>query len=183
MATRAELPLGFGWQEVPQMRAAFPKPGGWSYRYEDAPGTQACFITKESFFPGVFLPTTEEIEAGQGFKTGLSVNSFPGVTRRTGRLAVELARSFFQTSLLTPIDQLEVLQDPPLVIYRRQFRSEAEVAGIRGATPTRYYVEMTANPRTDRTYMIMFETPAELWQQYRDAAEVMVKNRVLNPDF
>jgi hypothetical protein len=57
-------PVGFTWQEVPELKAAFLKPNGWFYRKEEQQGTFAIFITKE------------DISKGGEFQTGLTLNVF-----------------------------------------------------------------------------------------------------------
>jgi hypothetical protein len=57
-------PLGFTWQEVRELKAAFLRPNGWFFKSENNKGTLAYFIRKES------------IENGGEFQTGLTVNVF-----------------------------------------------------------------------------------------------------------
>ena len=40
-------PPGFSGQEIAELKAAFLKPNGWSFKREEQKGTLAYFITKE----------------------------------------------------------------------------------------------------------------------------------------
>ncbi len=178
---RGELPAGFAWQEVPQLRAAFPRPDGWSYRFEQIQDTQACFITRESFHPGVWMPTPEDVDRGQGFKTGLSVNSFAGIARKLGVSPAVFARSALTTNrLLVPESGVVTSKDGPLASYKGYFTSLRGVMGLERMPSIRYYMEAVGNNRTDRAYVVMFETPAELWEQDKEIAKVIIDNRVLD---
>ena len=183
---RAELPPGFSWREVPQLRAAFTMPDGWVFRYENAFGTQACFITRESILAERFSTSPEgvrqQVQEGKGYKTGLSVNSFEAIAKKLGVSPAIFARSALTTnSFLIPEGRLEISQDGPLHIQRGYFRSGNRLLASRGMPPIKYYMETVGNNQTDRAYVLMFETPAELWEQDRNIAEVVINNRVLDP--
>jgi len=185
---RPELPQGYSWQEVPGLRAVLPMPDGWYFKYEDAPGTIACFITRERILSdeGFSSPKVarQQVMEGQGFKTGLSVNSFADISKRIGISPVIFARSALTTNpLLISESRIEVFQDGPLFIHQGYFRSGSRLLASRGLPPIKYYIETVGNSLTNRAYILMFETPAELWERDKEIAEVIIKNRILDPGF
>lgn len=182
--TRDKLPLGYSWQEVPEMRTAFPKPDRWHYRYQAVGDTQACFITREQILANGFFTTPQEVTSGQGFGTGLTVDTLPGIYRNFRVSAAEFAISALTTNpLLNPEGDIETTQDRQLAVYRGYFRSGSRLLAHRGIPATRYYIEATGNNQTDRVHVIMFETPEELWEQYKEVGKVIIDNRVLGQDF
>lgn len=184
---RSELPQSYQWQEVPELKAAFPKPDEWFYRYEDLLGTRACFITREPILADHPFTTRQEfiegVATGKGFRTGLHLNSFGKVSKRTGVSPTTLARrALTQNPLLIPQSRLEVVQDRPLITYRGYFRSGSQLLVSKGMPPLHYYMEATGNNKTDRIYMIAFETPEELWVEDCRLAKVMIENRLLSKE-
>lgn len=59
-----KAPVGFTWQEVPELKAAFLKPEGWFFKQENKNGTLAYFITQE------------DLAKNGEFATGLTINVF-----------------------------------------------------------------------------------------------------------
>lgn len=184
--TRGELPAGFVWQEVPELRAAFPKPDGWFYRYQSAPGTLACFITREQITTEGFVDAASEEAAKKasesGFKTGLSVNVIDNYGLRMARSVVAAARGMITEPRepLALLTQVKRRRNDPLMSYSGEFHSKATRIGDTPIHPIHYHIEITGNPKTDRLYILNFETPEELWGQDKEIAQTIIDNRVLD---
>lgn len=181
---RAELPSGYSWQEVPQIQAVFPLPKDWHYKYQQIQGTQAFFITKERILADSPLTSLQDARAGNGFRTGLSVNVFSDILSRTGNTPDALALAALTTNPLLHLEgNLDAYKEGSLAVHRGYFKSGSRLLAYRGMPPIRYYIEGTGNNNTNRAYLMMFETPEELWEQYKDIAKIIIENRILNQDY
>jgi hypothetical protein len=183
-AETREVLVGYTWREVAQIRAGFPMPDGWFYRYEHMQGTDAVFMTKELIRGNDPFTSLQDVQSGQGFSTGLTVNTIGNISRKVGASAVLFARRAVTTNpLWVPERALETKREGPLTIYRAWCRSGSRQLAARGMYPARYLIEAIGNRQTDRFYLIMFETPAELWEQDKAIAEMMIDKKELDHTF
>lgn len=179
-----DLPAGYTWREIPQIGAGFPQPDGWFYKFDHVQGTDAVFITRELIRAEGFFTSAEDVKSGQGFRTGLALNTVGGISVKLGVRARVFARgSLTANPLLVPESSLETRQEESLTIFRGYFRSGSRLLADRGMPPIKYLIEAIANERTDRWYLVMFETPIELWPNDRDIAEILVGKKRLDPNY
>lgn len=176
---RPELPEGYSWQECPGLQAAFPKPEGWFYEYDDIQGTRACFVTREQITTRA--NDWDSVAAGRGFRVGLSVNCLMNLQRRTGNSPGKFAKDALATNdLLVPEGLVERISQNPFVFYRGYFRSRMTLNGT--LREVVQYMQSVGNIKTGSAYILAFETPGPEWTQYQDMAEVMIKNSLLSPN-
>ena len=72
----------------------------------------------------------------------------------------------------------------PLVVYRGHFRTiSGRILAGRVLDDRHIYSEVAANNRTDKVYVIMFESPMDKWEADREIAETMTNGRRLSPNF
>ncbi len=185
---RGSLPPGYSWQEVPEMRATFPKPDAWFYKYAEVLNTQACFVTRERILadrPAVTLKEMiEMVKKGRGFETGLSVNTFSGISEGLDVSPAVFAKNVLTTNfLLVPESDLKTEQDGDLTTFKGYFRSGSRLLASRGMPPLKYYIQTAGNAATDRAYILMFEVPAKLWEENKETAQVVIDNARLDPTF
>lgn len=186
MATEAKdrIPEGYSLREVPQMRATLLMPHGWFYKFDQVRETQACFLTREPILADQFFTKPEDVASGRGFKTGLSLNTFPRVSQKIKTKASVFARLALTTNpLLVREGPIETKKQGPLRIYRAPFRSGSRLLADKGMPPIRGLIEGIGNDATDRVYIIMFETPAELWSKDQIVAQTMMDRKEIDPGF
>jgi len=185
-----ELPSGYTWRECGPIKAKFPMPQEWFFKELASRNTQNFFMSREQIQikdeflisspgGGIDLKTTNP----EGyFKTGLTVNVFFNTYKNLRRTASAMAGYFMEDppKELIPTSQIIRQRDGNLIIYRRFFRSEIPVLRGIKMVPANYYVEFTANNRTDTAYHVMFETPSEKWGEDEAIARMMIENRVLD---
>lgn len=134
-------PVGFTWQEIPELKAAILKPEGWFYKREEQKGTLAYFITKEN------------IDKNGRFQTGLTVNVF----HLKKDSAVERAKGIIQ-QLATTKNVKAFGQDAGTF---RKFACLAKDTDSSGTTVM--YTLAVANPKTNTLYLLIFESPEQEW--------------------
>lgn len=175
--TRPELPEGYRWQEVPEFRAAFPRPDGWHYKFVASVGVLFCAITKEpiTIRANDWRAITEE----QGYRTGLAVHCIAAFQRKTGRTAGKAAKEFLtDNSLIRPMGELVHFRQEPLVMWRGYVGSRMSTA--RGPQEIRHYVQTAANIRTGTFYLLDFESYEEDWEENEPVAKVMIEKSTLS---
>jgi hypothetical protein len=134
-------PVGFAWQEIPELKAALLRPNGWFFKREETKGTLAYFITKES------------IDNGGEFQTGLTVNAF----RHKKDNAVESAKNFIDQIATKKHGEKWAKEAGPF----KEFGCLTRDTDATGTTVTQTL--MVANPKTNTLYLLIFESPAPTW--------------------
>jgi hypothetical protein len=145
-------PPGFSWQEIPELKAAFLKPDGWSFKREEGKGTLAYFITKQ------------DISKGGEFQTGLTVNVF--------HLKTDSAADRAQALIAQMADQHHVrstaYQAGPFLEFACDLKDT-------DATGTIVMHALTiANPKTNTMYLFIFESPEADWDAAWKIGEQMI---------
>lgn len=161
-----EPPTGFQWQQLPELKAAFLKPEGWHVKHRAEGETQAYFIT------------LEDLDKQGTFLTGLSVNSIPKVSAQTKLWAKQCARQLHERvkldSTVTILKEWENPQ-PPFVMYGMQTEKKVE-----GGLKVRIHQLLVANEKTDRLYVITFESTATFWDAAWKIGDVLMTKFVLD---
>ena len=139
---RPDPPVGFTWQEIPELKAALLRPDGWYYKREESKGALAYFITKES------------IAKGGEFQTGLTVNVF----RRRKDSAVDTAKLYIDKVSA----QYHAEKWAKTVGPFEEFGCLSKVTDSTGTTVTQSL--MVANPKTNTLYLVIFESPESNWE-------------------
>ena len=137
-----KAPEGFGWHEVPAIRAAFLVPKGWHVREQRDGDKLAVFITQEAFTPP------------QPFEVGATINVFrndPGAPERVKRTLEKLASAH-------SVELRRGSSAGAFAILACQFESPRE-----GKEPIRAHAMGIANAETNTAYLVFFESPASRW--------------------
>lgn len=161
-----EAPSGFSWKRLPEIKAAFLMPDGWHFKHEHENSTDAFFIT------------LEDIDKQGSFLTGLSVNAIPNVSKKTKLWVKEYAlRLHSQIKQDTTIKVIDEWQNPqgPFMVYG--MRSEKVVNDK--MTMVMYQL-IVANEKTDRLYVIAFESMKDIWEAAWRLGDVMMTKFVLD---
>lgn len=164
--TLPEPPLGFVWQRMPELKAAFLAPKGWHVKKRQTDGTDAMFIT------------LEDIEVEGMFRTGFSMNAVPQISVKTKMWAKQYARMFHETikndSSVTVRSEWENPQGP-FMVYGLQFTKN-----VSNSDSIVVHQLVIANEKTDRMYLIMFESPADLWDAAWRIGDVIMNRFILD---
>jgi hypothetical protein len=134
-------PLGFTWQEIPELKAAFLRPQGWFFKRVEGKGALAYFITKES------------IEDSGQFQTGLTVNVF----QHKKDSAVDTAKLYIDRAAA----KYHVEQWSKEVGPFQEFGCLFKDTDSTGTAVSQ--VLMVANPKTNTLYLFIFESPESDW--------------------
>ncbi|HEY2911940.1 MAG TPA: hypothetical protein VGK21_01150 [Candidatus Angelobacter sp.] len=134
-------PVGFTWQEIPELKTALLKPDGWFYKREEQKGTLAYFITKEN------------IDKNGRFQTGLTVNVF----HLKKDSAVERGKDIIQQLAATKHVKAFAQDAGPF----QKFACLAKDTDSSGTTVM--YTYAVANPKTNTLYLLIFESPEPEW--------------------
>ena len=159
-------PAGFGWQALPDIKAAMPLPEGWYYKAEGQKGATTYFLTRD------------EIGESGEYRTGMSLNVVRKVKSKTGRQAPDYAELLMMRTGFSPGQkQLEKASSVDGVFYRRTVRyrdapPEAEARVV--------YQMALANAKTDTLYLLTFESPEKDWPAAWKMGEAMIKELVLD---
>jgi hypothetical protein len=145
-------PLGFTWQEIPEIKAAFLKPNGWFFRHETQKGTEAYFITKEDI--GI---------AGQ-FQTGLTVNVMhfkkDSAVDHAKALVDNIAGPRHGTTMSRTVGPFQEFS--------------CEVSDTDSTGTIRQHVLTIANPKTNAMYLFIFESPLADWDSaWKSGEQIM----------
>lgn len=137
-----KAPEGFGWHQVPAIRAAFLVPKGWHFREQPDGDTLAFFITQDAFTPP------------EKFEVGVSISVFrndPGAPDRIKHTLEKLASAH-------AVELRGGSSGGPFATLACQFESPRE-----GKEPVRTHVMGIANAKTNTVYLVFFESPASRW--------------------
>lgn len=166
---RPEIPQGYTWKQCTGINAMFPMPDAWFFKAETKGDTQAFFMTRES------------VDQNGLFITGLSINTMPGIRRKTMALPSQYAYSLMTAQTqMKPISDIVSFREGPLTIYRRSFKTLPLKIRGRRINQKMIYSEATGNDQTDRFYLLMFETPVNQWQKDAENAVIMIDKRILD---
>jgi hypothetical protein len=144
IVTPTELPPpppGFTWQQIPELKAAFLRPNGWFFKREENKETLAYFVTKEN------------IENNGQFQTGLTVNVF----RLKKDTAVEKGKGFIDQLAAKKHGEKWARDMGPFKEFGCLTR-DTDPSGTTGVQTL-----MVANPKTNRLYLFIFESPEANW--------------------
>ena len=156
-------PAGFSWHREDDAATSVLVPDGWFVRSENRNQVAALFVTQEA------------IRAGGEFRTGLSLNYFPGFSQRYGLKPTE------QGLLMTA--QLCQRPDNQILLSTSQ-SSPAGVGSIvrfRTASPDPRIVHQlcVADDSGDTFRWIAFESPESTWSDAWKFGEPMLKQLFL----
>ena len=152
-----KAPVGFTWQEVPELKAAFLKPNGWFFKQESSKGTLAYFITQED------LAKNGEVA------TGLTINVF----HLKKDSAVEHGKAMIDQMAAQHKVKTWSREAGPF----QEFGCELKDTDASGTIVM--HALTVANPKTNTLYLFIFESPATSWgaawklgQQIMDALAI-----------
>ncbi len=169
---KTELPHGFTMKLCPSIRAQFPMPLDWFYREEENSIMRSCYLTRDLIRPSVL------------FTTGLTVFAEKNIKKKHGYTPLVRARSYMDTQTeMQPIGDWKMNSKGRLVTFRGFFQTDSRTVNRQLIQPATYYVEATANDRTDTVYYITFETPTSKWEQDAEIAHTMIDNRILDEKY
>ncbi len=172
-ATALIAPAGFQWQEFQEIKAKFLMPFGWHFKHVGADGSDAYFITLQN------------IDVEGGFRTGLSVNTVPNISKASNLWVKQYARAMHEAikmdSTIRVITEWENPQGV-FVMYGLQYEKQILVADTSApaADPVRVHQLIVANERTDRLYVITFESNSSIWPAAWEIGTVLTTKFVLD---
>lgn len=161
-----EAPEGYTWQSVSSMDAYFLLPKNWFTKEEESNGTKAYFITKEN------------IETNGRFKTGMSINCIPNMSKKINISVDKYACTF-----------IDVLADKYTLI--KKFKTDigpftryaCEIKGNNNGEEIHMYQLCVANNRTGTLYIIVAESPESEWNENSKILDKISTNCNLEGDF
>lgn len=161
-----DAPAGFTWKQLPEIKAAFLMPDSWYFKHENIDGTDAYFLTME------------DIGKQGSFLTGLSINTVPNVSVKTKQwvkdYALLLHAQIKKDTTLTVVDEWQNPQAPFMVYGMRSERT------VNVTLTVVSYQLVIANEKTDRLYVIVFESTKDLWEAAWRIGDVMMTKFVLD---
>jgi len=152
-----DAPVGYSWKHVDDIKAAFLLPDAWSYHKEYNGTTVAVFLSKQNI-----------AENGK-FDTGVSINVIranPSAPRQLKEI-IEMRANKFGS-------KISMAQMEPFVRLNTQYDSVRD-----DGVNIRIVHIVLVNVYTKTSYMIIFETPASLWDKNWKIGEVVVNNLAL----
>lgn len=164
--TSSKAPSGFTWKHFPEIKAAFLMPNGWYFKQDSGDGKNAYFIT------------LEDIDKQGAFLTGLSVNTVPNISKRTGQWAKKYAWSLHQQIKKdTGVTIQEEWENPlpPFIVYGMRCEKK-----VNHSTTIVMHQLVIANEKTDRLYIVLFESPKNFWDAAWRIGDVMMTQFVLD---
>jgi hypothetical protein len=138
-------PEGFDWKHLPESSLAVLAPVEWNFLSEPRETTNNYFISQEN------IPTEGS------FKTGLTIQ----VINDEKQDAVSTAKALpTKTMKLAGVEPVEVSErvEGNLIIYEFEYK-------ISGAYVSTAHNMVIANKATNTLYIIVFESPAEDWEE------------------
>ena len=162
-------PSGFEWFSMPEIKAKFLKHKGWFTHHETIEGTESYSISLEN------------VEIEKSFRTGLSVNCVSHVSDKAKMWAKQYARAFHELikndTTVTLISEWENPQNP-FVVYGMQYTKTTP-----GLDTVTIHQLLIANEKTDRLYVVSFESPTDLWGAAWSLGSEMVTKFILDENF
>ncbi|HEX8328512.1 MAG TPA: hypothetical protein VF629_13295 [Hymenobacter sp.] len=153
-------PMGYHWQQLPEVKAAMLLPYTWSYKADRSPDAQAYFLTRERIMPG------------KQFTTGMSVNVVQKISAKSKQRAADYAQAFSARTGRGAGQQVlgqENKAQGPLRMYGVRYRVASDPAG-----PKIMQQWAIANTSTDTFYLLLFESPEKDWAQAWKLGETMI---------
>lgn len=159
--TLIDPPEGYTWWLCQPTHTALLKPDGWHTKTEVQQGALRYYISKEN------------IDEQGEYTTGFMVKVMPMVDQRLGKPATEI-----QSLLITQLmKDKQVLAGPsrfeagPLIMYHVILMNEDVGNGDFIA-----FNLVVANNKTGTLYMIVFEAPADQWDQAWKIGQPIIEN-------
>jgi hypothetical protein len=159
-------PEGFDWKQLPEINASFLMPRGWHFKHESSDGSDAYFLTLEN------------IEKEGIYKTGLSINSVPQISKKTNKWPKQYAREFHESMKSdTAIHITREWENPqaPFVVYGMEYE---KVVSENFTLVVHQLV--VANEKTDRLYVILYESSKDIWDAAWSIGDLMMTKFVLD---
>jgi len=152
-------PTGYSWTTCHNMDSSFLKPNGWYKSEETDEGTEACFLTKESYYG-------DEI-----FETGLSINMVENIELVANKKPSKYAYIFINAIAekydgeLSKIDMGDGFDAYGTTVILSQGSS----------TITVYYLAIGVD-EADKVYTMWFESPTDEWYGSWPTGQTMLNN-------
>jgi hypothetical protein len=141
-------PPGFQWYDTKNGVGAFLRPDGWFVKEESREGTNALFISRE------------DIDSADRFVVGLTVNEFTHMSARGGAKPSAFARSYASEL----VRKMEVLKSG-VVEGKASDMHIVRVKGTNDGISTIAHHIAIGNDALDSAYIIIFEAPANEWDE------------------
>lgn len=154
-----KAPDGFGWYVADNKAGTFLRPDGWFVKEDGKKSDKALFITKEN------------IDKNGVFTTGLSVNRVPRLSKRTGYKATEYAKAFIKKYLQSDFNIINSYKVPEQDTYQGY---GVRYSGDNNGVKTIANVLVVASNRDDVVYLMIFESPAKVWDSEWEKGRLML---------
>ena len=155
-------PQGFTWQQLREIKASVLKPDGWYFKSESQQQTQAYFISKE------------DIDKNGAFTTGLTINALPKL--KEGQ-AAEQAKQFIDRAAASKDAERWTNEKGQFQQFGCQFRN-TDRSGLLIVVRS----IAIANRKTNRLYLVIFESPAADWENAWKIGEKILEMLSLNEE-
>lgn len=155
ISTLSAPPEGYEWYESTDGVGSFLKPDGWFVLEESSGNTKALFITREN------------IEADGGYLTGMSVNQINNFSKTYSGEPSQYA--VFAAAELASTGEV-LLQD---VVTCDTYDMNILRVKLSSSDIIIHYI-IIGMDSTDQVYILMFESPENLWEQDRQYGEQML---------
>ena len=186
------LPFGFRWKDIPEVGLSIPIKSGWRMDSDVLLNNRGPDMLRFVLF--------DFVDPHGNYMTSLTIDA----ARLHSSYGDESAEQYARHGLDEYGTRIKALSGveapnwiPPMVGSKRLFEEESNDTTcyeriittfprkMEAVRTNRYstYVLNAANIATDTSYNIRFVTPATLWGEYRETAEIMVDNVILNKDF
>jgi len=183
--TRPELPDGFKWKEIPYCKAAIPMPVDWHFFTEPTGWeSRSFFISREKISgnPVALVGDTLLVPVGKAgfFQTGFTMHVFKNAPSVFEMKPSEFVRQYLEHDIAKTVTSEPVYtEDGAFLTGRGRFISDI------GGPGSKFYadVEVSGNDTTGALYMLIFESPEQIWQEDKDIARVMLEQKVLSQSF
>jgi hypothetical protein len=150
--------VGYKWQILKEINAAFQMPANWHYLHQDSDGQLSYFLTKENF------------KKEGSFQTGLSVIAIRKSNERLGKDAIKHAREVI-SEMMRSTDTIATGVGQITYMFQYSCRSRIEDSnGIMKIVD----VQTFGNVRTDTYYKVTFEYPEHLSEESEKIAPRML---------
>jgi hypothetical protein len=139
-------PSGYTWYNSKSNVGVFLVPEKWHVKEEKNKDTNALFITQE------------KIETGKSFLTGLSVNQINNFKEKSKKLPSVYAKEF----IIKVSKDFEVINSFTIPNTSGEM-SGVQVIGSNNNIPTILHYLAMGHDKENKLYILIFETPEELW--------------------
>jgi tetratricopeptide (TPR) repeat protein len=136
-------PAGFIWLEIPEVEVSLLKPEGWFLKREEAKDRLIYFISQEDI----------DKSPKKLFQTGMTIWAFHLKDR-----AVDFGKMLIDQTAATNHGETWVQQAGTLQEFGCRFKRPDP-----NGTYTIVHAQAVANPKNNRVYMFIFESPEPIW--------------------